>query len=87
MIEKTCDDKFEYGCTLSVEVETEEELKNYFYLKNTYTGPYFQNTCKECTKRKRRENYKDNIGSYNWNKKKDRTGVYTNNPIRVGKLD
>jgi hypothetical protein len=63
VITKKCNDAFGYGCTYSLEVENEEDISKGFYKKNTWTGSYYQNTCKECTKRKRKELYKS--GKYN----------------------
>lgn len=68
MITKKCNDHFGYGCTLEVNVEYEEELSRYFYRKNTHSGAYYRNTCKECDRRRHRDKYAD--GSYNWRKKK-----------------
>jgi len=83
MIIKKCTDQFKYGCTLSAEVETVEELDKYFYKKNTWTGTYHQNVCKDCTKKKRRELYKS--GQYDWRKNNNRDNFYSDKTFSVGK--
>ena len=61
MFTKTCKD-----CGKVVEYETEEELKLHFYKKS---HGYFQNSCKDCTKKYHSEKYAE--GAYNYNRKKN----------------
>jgi hypothetical protein len=59
MPEKTlvrCSDRFNYGCTFTMEIEDEEELSSGFYKKDGY----YLNTCKECYKKNKRDHYKKN---------------------------
>ena len=65
MSTKKCSDRYNYGCTLEVDLTEEPQ---HFYYKKTHSGDYFLNTCKECVKRHHRELYAS--GPYNNHKTK-----------------
>ena len=56
-------------CEREYEYENEEELKNHFYQKKTWSGTYFQRVCKECTKAKHRLKWAK--GDYRYTKKQE----------------
>ena len=74
MATKVCEDGYDFGCTLSVEYEDEEELKEYFYFKQTNSGDYFRNTCKVCERRHRRELGKSRHPGYSYSRRKEYDG-------------
>lgn len=63
---KKCNDAYSYGCELTVEYNALQELDALFYVKNTHTGRYHMNTCKECVKRHRRELGREGAKGYSY---------------------